>query len=53
MIKNIKKNGSVCKWKQGSYTDYKYDGKCFIIIKDEQWIGFYNIDSIISIIVKK
>ncbi len=53
MIKIIFKNGSVCKWKQGSYTDYKYDGKCFIIIKDEQWIGFYNIDSIISIIVKK
>ena len=35
------------------YNDYKYDGKCFILIKGEQWIGFYNIDSTISILIKE
>lgn len=53
MIKIVFKNGSVVKWKKEEYNDYKYDGKCFILIKGEQWIGFYNIDSIISILIKE
>lgn len=52
MIKIVFKNGCICKWKRKEYTDYKYDGKCFIIIKDEQWVGIYNMGSIVSIIVK-
>jgi len=52
VIKIVFKNGCICKWKQNEYTDYKYDGKCFIIIRDEQWVGFYNVDSIVSIIIK-
>lgn len=52
MIKIVFKNGCICKWKRKEYTDYKYDGKCFIIIKNEQWVGIYNMDSIVSIIVK-
>lgn len=52
MIKIVFKNGSTCKWKKKEYTDYKYDGKCFIVIKDGRWIGFYNMDSVISIVVK-
>lgn len=52
MIKIVFKNGCLCKWKRKEYTDYKYDGKCFIIIKDEQWVAFYNMDSIVSIIIK-
>ncbi len=53
MIKIVFKNGNVVKWKQGEFTDYKYDGKCFIIIKNESWVGFYNIDSVISVIIKE
>ncbi len=52
MIKIVFKNGSIAKWHPEEYTDYKYDGKCFIIIKDTEWIAFYNIDSVISIIIK-
>lgn len=51
MIKITFKNGNVCTWGKPQYTDYKYDGKCFIIIKDEQWVGVYNIDSIISVAI--
>lgn len=51
-LRIVLKNGSLAKWKPSHYTDYKYDGKCFIVIKGEKWVGIYNMDSIISIIVK-
>lgn len=51
MIKITLKNGNICTWEKPQYADYKYDGKCFIIIKDEQWVGIYNIDSIISAVI--
>lgn len=51
MIKITFKNGNTCIWKREEYTDYKYDGKCFIVINGEQWIGIYNIDSIISVVI--
>ncbi len=53
MIKVVFRNGNVVKWKKNQWTDYKYDGKCFIIIDKKQWVGIYNIDSIISVIIKK
>ena len=28
------------------YTDYRYDGKYFIVIREKQWIGFYNFDCV-------
>ncbi|MXP77219.1 hypothetical protein GN277_18105 [Lachnospiraceae bacterium WCA-9-b2] len=52
MIKIVFKNGRVDEWSKEEYSDYKYDGKCFIVIKDNQWIGFYNMDSITSITIK-
>ncbi len=51
MIKITFKNGDTAEWYIGQYTDYKYDGKCFIVIKDKQWVGIYNIDHIISIVI--
>ena len=53
MIKIVLKNGCVVKWTREEYSDYKYDGKCFILIKDERWISFYNMDSVVSIIIKE
>ena len=52
MIKIVFKNGNIVKWKKKQWTDYKYDGKCFIIIKNGKWVGIYNINSIISVITK-
>jgi len=52
MIKIIFTNGQECRWKGEQYTDYKYDGKCFIVINEKKWVGIYNIDSIISIIIQ-
>ena len=40
------KNGDICKYRPDEYTDYRYDGKYFIVIMNKQWIGFYNLDCI-------
>lgn len=46
------KNSTEAVWVEGEWDDYFYDGKCFVIIKNHSWIGFYNIDSVHSIIVE-
>lgn len=51
MIRIILKNGEKVEWERKNYDDYKYDGKCFIIVKECQWVGIYNMDSIISVVV--
>ena len=37
MIQITMMNGVYDEWKPEQYTDYMYDGKCFIIIKEKQW----------------
>lgn len=39
-------NGNMCHYAPSEYTDYKYDGKYFIVIYEKQWIGFYNLDCV-------
>lgn len=40
------KNGDTAHYEPNEYTDYYYDKKCFIVIKDKRWIGIYNIDDL-------
>lgn len=40
------KDGEYAKYKPDEYTDYYYDKVCFVVIRDKQWIGIYNIDEI-------
>lgn len=47
------KNGQRVVWEQNEWTDYAYDGKAFIVKKGNDWIGIYNFDSIISVVVKE
>ncbi len=53
MINITLSNGSFIQWKRDQYTDYMYDGKCFIIIKESQWVGIYNMDFVRSVEVEK
>lgn len=53
MVRIVLKNGKVLKWKKKEWDDYKYDGKYFIVVKNGNWIGFYNLDNIISIRIKR
>lgn len=48
------KNRHTATWEaeKGEWDDYAYDGKVLIIKKDGAWIGIYNMDSVISVVVK-
>lgn len=48
MVRIKFKNGEIYEWGDGSYKDYKYDGKCFIVFGGGQSIGLYNMDNILS-----
>ena len=45
------RNGEIARYKDDDYTDFRYDGKYFMVIRDNKWIGFYNLDSIMCILV--
>lgn len=53
MIKITMTNSQEVKWNKEEYDNYMYDGKFFIIMKNNEWIGFYNLDAVISIVVKE
>ena len=46
MLRIVFKNGEVLTYDEGAFTDYSYDSKCFIVIRDKQWIGIYNMDCV-------
>ena len=49
MIRITFKNGRIYEWGDGSSRDYKYDGKCFIVIGNNNDLGIYNIDDVSSV----
>lgn len=53
MINIVFKNGDMTHYNPDDYTDYKYDGKYFIVIWGTQWIGFYNLDCVEYIEVER
>lgn len=52
-LKNgLTQHGRYAEWQADEWDDYCYDGKAFIVKKNGEWVGIYNMDSIISVIVK-
>ena len=51
MIQITQMNGTYNEWKPEQYTDYMYDGKCFINKKEEKWVGIYNMDAVRSVVI--
>ena len=45
-------HSAVCEADKGEWDDYSYDGKVFIVKKNGGWVGIYNMDSVISVVVK-
>ena len=37
---------------EGEWDDYAYDGKTFIVKKEGAWVGIYNMNHVISVVVK-
>ena len=46
-------NGAFIQWNKDQFTDYMYDGKCFIVIKGSQWVGIYNMNFVRSVEVDR
>jgi len=47
-------NGHFAVWEadKGEWDDYAYDGIAFIIKKDGAWVGIYNMNHVISVVVE-
>lgn len=47
-------NGPSAIWEanKGEWDDYSYDGMSFVIKKDGAWVGIYNMNHVISVVVK-
>lgn len=45
-------NGDNVIWQAPDWTDYKYDGKFFIVINEGAWVGLYNLNNIIAVEVE-
>lgn len=45
------KNRNVATWDKDEWDDYLYDDKFFIVKKNDNYVGFYNVDEIYSIVV--
>ena len=43
MIEIVFNNGDMMTYQHNEYTDYRYDGKYFIVLQGKKWIGFYNL----------
>lgn len=48
------KGGHSAIWEadKGEWDDYSYDGMAFIIKKKGTWVGIYNMNHVISVVVK-
>ena len=53
LIKIVMTNSEEVKWTKEEWDDYVYDGKYFIIKRNGQWVGMYNLDYVISISDRK
>ena len=43
-------NGNKFVWDETQFTDYIYDGKCFIIKQNDKWVGLYPVDALLSFV---
>ena len=53
MLKIMLTNGDVRKWTEKEYTDYDIKGRFFVVLFNEQWVGMYALDHIISVDVDR
>ena len=54
IIKITLANRHTATWEasKGEWDDYAYDGKVFIVKKDGSWVGLYNMEHVICVVVK-
>lgn len=52
MIEIMLANGETRKWNKEEYTEYDVRGRFFVVIKNEQWVGMYGLDSIVVVEIR-
>lgn len=53
MIRILLTNGETRKWSYEEYTEYDIKGRFFVVIRNDQWIAMYALDSIVSVEVER
>lgn len=49
MLEITFKNGDYKCWKSDEFTDYRYFGEVFVVIKNACWVGIYSMSEIRAI----
>ena len=42
-------DGNTVHWSADEYTEYDFHGRFFVVIRNDQWIGMYATDRIVSV----
>lgn len=53
MIKITLTNGDVRKWERNEYTEYDIKGRFFVVLYEDQWVGMYAMNSVVSVEVDR
>lgn len=53
MIKITLTNGDVREWERNEYTEYDIKGRFFVVLYEDQLVGMYAMDSIVSVEVDR
>lgn len=46
------KGGKTFEFTSKEYTDYEYRGSIFVVYKDEQWVGVFNMSEVACVIFR-
>ena len=52
MIEITLTSGDVRQWGKDEYTEYDIKGRFFVVINNDQWVGMYALDQIVSVEVE-
>lgn len=42
-------DGSCVIWGENEYDDYTYEGSVFVVIREGEWVGIYNMKHVVSV----
>lgn len=46
------KGGKTFEFTPAEYTDYEYRGSIFVVYKDKQWVGVFNMSEVACVIFR-
>lgn len=43
------RDGDIIIWSENEYDDYSYEGSVFVVIRNNEWVGIYNMKDVVSV----